>query len=68
MNRDSWSNPGVKAIMSEYFVFWQQYKESEVAERFMTFYTIKEWPYVSIIDPRTGENMVTCLAKRPFLS
>eukprot|EP00092_Neocalanus_flemingeri_P015956 GFUD01017273.1.p1 GENE.GFUD01017273.1~~GFUD01017273.1.p1 ORF type:complete len:450 (-),score=171.83 GFUD01017273.1:167-1516(-) len=59
LNRDLWSNPGVKAIISEHFVFWQQYKESDDAERYMTFYTIKEWPYVSIIDPRTGENMVT---------
>jgi len=59
LNRDLWSNPGVKAIVSEHFVFWQQYKESDDAERYMTFYTIKEWPYVSIIDPRTGENMVT---------
>jgi len=59
LNRDLWSNPGVKAIISEHFVFWQQYKESDEAERYMTFYTIKEWPYVSIIDPRTGENMVT---------
>jgi len=59
LNRDLWSNPGVKAIIAEHFVFWQQYKESDEAERYMTFYTIREWPYVSIIDPRTGENMVT---------
>jgi len=59
LNRDLWSNPGVKMIVREHFVFWQQYKESDDAERYMTFYTITDWPYVSIIDPRTGENMVT---------
>ena len=59
LNRDLWSNPGVKMIVREHFVFWQQYKESDDAERYMTFYTIHDWPYVSIIDPRTGENMVT---------
>ena len=59
LNRDLWSNPGVKMIVKEHFVFWQQYKESDDAERYMTFYTITDWPYVSIIDPRTGENMVT---------
>lgn len=59
LNRDLWSNPGVKAIISEHFVFWQQYKESDEAARYMTFYKIDEWPYVSIVDPRTGENMVT---------
>ena len=26
LNRDLWSNPGVKAIISEHFIFWQQYK------------------------------------------
>lgn len=40
-------------------MFWQQYKESDEAERYMTFYQIDKWPYVSVIDPRTGENMVT---------
>ena len=59
LNRDLWSNPGVKMIVKEHFVFWQQYKESDEAQRYMTFYTITDWPYVSIIDPRTGENMVT---------
>jgi len=34
-------------------------KESDEAARYMTFYPITEWPHVSIVDPRTGENMVT---------
>jgi len=59
LNRDLWSNAGVKAIVGEHFVFWQQYKESDEAARYMTFYPITEWPHVSIVDPRTGENMVT---------
>ena len=59
LNRDLWSNSGVKMIVKEHFVFWQQYKESDDAARYMTFYTITDWPHVSIIDPRTGENMVT---------
>ena len=37
----------------------QQYKESEDAQRYMTFYPVTEWPHVSILDPRTGENLVT---------
>lgn len=59
LNRDLWSNDGVKSIINEYFVFWQQYRESEEAQRYMTFYKIANWPYISVIDPRTGENMVT---------
>ena len=40
--------------MREHFVFWQQYKESDEAVRYMTFYKISDWPYIAIIDPRTG--------------
>ena len=42
MNRDLWSNPGVKTIIREHFVFWQQYKEADEAERYMTFYKVRE--------------------------
>ena len=54
LNRDLWSNQGVKSIVREHFVFWQQYKESDEAVRYMTFYKISDWPYIAIIDPRTG--------------
>ena len=40
--------------MREHFVFWQQYKEADEAVRYMTFYKITDWPYIAIIDPRTG--------------
>ena len=53
LNRDLWSNPAVKSIIQEHFVFWQQYKESDEAERYMTFYQIDSWPYVAVIDPRS---------------
>ena len=36
-----------------------KFQESDEAARYMTFYPITEWPHVSIVDPRTGENMVT---------
>jgi len=59
LNRDLWSNKGVKAIINEHFIFWQQYKQSDEAQRYMTFYKITDWPYIAVIDPRTGENMAT---------
>jgi len=59
LNRDVWSNEAVKTILREHFIFWQQYKESEEAQRYVTFYPVTEWPYVAILDPRTGELMVT---------
>jgi len=59
LNRDVWANEAVKTILREHFIFWQQYKESEEAQRYVTFYPVSEWPYVAILDPRTGELMVT---------
>ena len=32
--------------------------DSEEGQRFMNFYKIKQWPYVAVLDPRTGELMV----------
>ena len=37
----------------------QQYKECEAAARYMTFYPVHSWPHVAVVDPRTGEQMVT---------
>ncbi|XP_076042373.1 UBX domain-containing protein 7 isoform X2 [Oratosquilla oratoria] len=59
LNRDVWSNPTIKAIIREQFIFWQVYHDSEEGQRFMMFYQVPEWPYVSILDPRTGECLVT---------
>lgn len=59
LNRDVWSNPAVKTIVKEHFVFWQVYHDSEEGQRFMMFYRVEEWPHVAVIDPRTGECLVT---------
>ncbi|GAB6020566.1 UBX domain-containing protein 7 [Chamberlinius hualienensis] len=59
LNRDVWSNPAVKNIIKENFIFWQIYHDSEEGVRYMQFYKVVEWPYVAIIDPRTGENVVS---------
>ena len=32
--------------------------DSEEGQRYMTFYKINQWPYVAVLDPRTGELMV----------
>ncbi len=58
LNRDVWSSEAVKTIIREHFIFWQQYKESEDAQRYTTFYPVNEWPYIAILDPRTGELLV----------
>ena len=46
-------------FISIFISIFQQYKENEEAQRYVTFYPVSEWPYVAILDPRTGELMVT---------
>lgn len=55
LNRDVWSSPAVKEIVSEHFLFWQVYNTSRDGERYIQFYPVNQYPYISIIDPRTGE-------------
>lgn len=59
LNRDVWSNSGAKAIIKEHFVFWQVYHDTEEGKKFCQFYKVNQWPFVAIVDPRTGENMST---------
>ncbi|XP_071838691.1 UBX domain-containing protein 7-like isoform X2 [Apostichopus japonicus] len=59
LNRDVWSDPTVKSIIKESFVFWQVFHDSEDGLKYSQFYNVSEYPYVAILDPRTGELMVT---------
>lgn len=59
LNRDVWSNAAVKSIISEHFIFWQVYHTSREGQRYMQFYGVNSFPYVAILDPRTGECLQT---------
>ncbi|OCT81114.1 UBX domain-containing protein 7 isoform X1 [Xenopus laevis] len=58
LNRDIWSNDTVKTLIREHFIFWQVYHDSEEGQRYIQFYKLPEFPYVSILDPRTGQKLV----------
>ncbi|PSN57334.1 hypothetical protein C0J52_02105 [Blattella germanica] len=57
LNRDIWSDKAIRTIVKEEFIFWQVYFDSSEGQRYSAFYNVTEWPYVAIIDPRTGECM-----------
>ena len=38
-------------------VIFQVYNDSAEGQRYSAFYNVTDWPYVAIIDPRTGECM-----------
>lgn len=57
LNRDIWSNAAVRSIIEEHFVFWQVYKNGREGLRYMQFYPVNQFPYVAILDPRTGTSV-----------
>ncbi|KAI8578146.1 hypothetical protein K450DRAFT_248333 [Umbelopsis ramanniana AG] len=57
MNRDLWSEQAVKDVIKESFVFLQYGHESAEGKRYLTFYSIDNYPHVAIIDARTGERV-----------
>lgn len=59
LNRDVWSNSSAKALIKDHFLFWQVYHDSEEGKKFCQFYKVSQWPFVAVVDPRTGENMST---------
>ncbi|KAF0309199.1 UBX domain-containing protein 7 [Amphibalanus amphitrite] len=59
LNRDVWSSHKVRDIVRANFIFWQVYHESSEGLKYKTFYPVSSWPYVAILDPRTGELLRT---------
>lgn len=59
LNRDVWSNSTVKSILKEHFIFWQSYNNTTEGQKYINFYNVATFPYVSIVDPRTGEKMIS---------
>jgi hypothetical protein len=58
LNRDVWSNTTVKEVVKAHFVLWQVYSDSEEGKKYMQFYDVDAWPYIAVLDPRTGEKLV----------
>ncbi|KAK4167130.1 hypothetical protein QBC43DRAFT_8441 [Cladorrhinum sp. PSN259] len=64
LNRDIWKDEAIKALIRESFIFLQYDKTDPLAEQYINFYFVgrthenqDNYPHVSIIDPRTGEQV-----------
>ncbi|KAL1922255.1 uncharacterized protein VTP21DRAFT_9794 [Calcarisporiella thermophila] len=55
LNRDLWSNETVKDIIREHFLFLQFGSTTPEGRKFLSFYPTTSYPYITILDPRTGE-------------
>ena len=61
LNRDTWTDENIREIISSNFIFWQRGHTTQDASVYMTRYNVEEsnLPHISILDPRTGLNMLT---------
>ncbi|KAI9491662.1 hypothetical protein BDB00DRAFT_475021 [Zychaea mexicana] len=57
LNRDLWSDSTIKDIVRESFVFLQYERENPEGKRYLTYYPIKKYPHIAVIDARTGERV-----------
>lgn len=64
LNRDIWKNEAIKELVAENFIFLQFDKTDNGALQYIQFYFPNQthenpnnYPHVSIIDPRTGEQV-----------
>jgi len=58
LNRDIWSDETVKEIIKANFVFVQVYYDSVEGSKLVNIYNIHSYPFIAILDPRTGEKLV----------
>lgn len=59
LNRDVWSNQQIQEIVKDHFVLWQVLSNTSDGNRYVHLYDVYEYPYLAVIDPRTGECMKT---------
>ncbi|KAI2472409.1 hypothetical protein F4781DRAFT_383537 [Annulohypoxylon bovei var. microspora] len=64
LNRDHWKNENIVALVREHFIFLQYTLDDPLSQSYTTFYFHNQaheddsnYPHVSIIDPRTGEQV-----------
>ncbi|CDW55642.1 UBX and Thioredoxin 7 domain containing protein [Trichuris trichiura] len=58
LNRDIWSHSAVRDLVSNNFVFYQVFKTSPAGHRLCGYYNVDTFPFVGIVDPRTGQFMI----------
>ncbi|KAH9404112.1 UBX domain-containing protein 7 [Tyrophagus putrescentiae] len=73
LNRDLWSDRAVKALLKAHFIFLQLELEEEgegqgrgheenavgLGQQLAGFYQVTETPFVALLDPRTGEKLLS---------
>jgi len=59
LNRDFWSNPQIKNIVKDNFIFLQYQENSPNGMHYKNFYHTTTFPHIAILDSWTGERLRT---------
>eukprot|EP01133_Synstelium_polycarpum_P005292 gene5292-6135_t len=54
LNRDTWSDKGLKNYIKDHFIFWQVNKDNPEGRLYCQLYHVEVFPHIAIIDGRTG--------------
>lgn len=57
LNRDTWRDGTIQALVEAYFVLFQTYDVAEQGQELMAYYDVEELPVVLVVDPVTGAPM-----------
>ena len=59
LNRDLWQNEIIQQVIQENFIFFQHNRHNQAGINYIRLYGPTSFPHIAIIDPRTGEKMLT---------
>lgn len=54
LNRDVWKDESVQAMVKTNFIFLQYKNESTQGKQYISWYQVKGYPHIAILDPVTG--------------
>ena len=57
LNRDTWRDSSVNALVQSAFILYQAYDVSDEAQKLQSYYQAYELPAVIVVDPVTGAPM-----------
>eukprot|EP00469_Lotharella_globosa_P003553 CAMPEP_0167806500 /NCGR_PEP_ID=MMETSP0111_2-20121227/21880_1 /TAXON_ID=91324 /ORGANISM="Lotharella globosa, Strain CCCM811" /LENGTH=356 /DNA_ID=CAMNT_0007703995 /DNA_START=57 /DNA_END=1127 /DNA_ORIENTATION=- len=55
LNRDVWNKAEVRGIIEGSFILWQQENSSKHGQWYCSFYGVREFPHVAILNPKTRQ-------------
>ena len=71
LNRDTWANETVEALLRNSFIFWQRGSTSVDARSYMLLHNVadEQLPHIAVVDARTGSKIhVMKVSNAPFPS